>query len=67
MYIYQVAIGGSHGEIKVYDANKNLAKSFQAHTSGINRIKQSPFNKSYVATCSYDKTVKIWNNNWNLI
>jgi WD40 repeat protein len=46
-------------------------KSFTAHTSRINRIKQSPFNKDLVATCSEDNTVKIWNatttNNWNLI
>ena len=54
--------------MKVYDANLNLIKSFQAHTSSIIRIKQSPFNNSYVATCSDDKTVKIWkNSNWNLI
>jgi WD40 repeat protein len=49
-----------------------LIKSFTAHSSNkINRIKQSPFNKDLVATCSYDNSVKIWNattttNNWNL-
>ncbi len=47
--------------------------SFQAHSSYIWRIKQSPFNlnTNYVATCSGDKTVKIWNSsssfNWTLI
>jgi len=45
--------------------------SFQAHSSYINRIKQSPFNTNYVATCSSDRTVKIWNAatsfNWTLI
>jgi WD40 repeat protein len=40
----------------------------QAHTSSIYRIKQSPFNLEYVATCSQDSTVKIWQlNNWQLI
>ena len=43
--------------------------SFQAHSSYINRIKQSPFNNQYVATCSYEGTVIIWNpnTNWTLI
>ena len=51
----------------------SLVISFQAHSSYINRIKQSPFNTNtnYVATCSFDRTVKIWNNstssNWPLI
>jgi WD40 repeat protein len=43
-----------------------------AHGNKINRIKQSPFNIDFVATCSDDESVKIWNatittNNWNLI
>ena len=39
------------------------------HSDAIYRIKQSPFNNSYVATCSLDKSVKVWdpNNNWSLI
>jgi WD40 repeat protein len=48
-----------------------LVNSFKAHSSQIERIKQSPFNTNYVATCSYDGTVKIWNVsssfNWTLI
>jgi WD40 repeat protein len=48
-----------------------LVNSFKAHSSHINRIKQSPFNTNYVATCSEDRTVKIWNVsssfNWTLI
>ena len=47
-----------------------MVKSFQAHATRINRIKQSPFNNQYVATCSADGTVKIWNvsvTNWTLI
>jgi WD40 repeat protein len=48
-----------------------LVNSFQAHSDDINRIKKSPFNTNYVATCSDDKTVKIWNVlssfNWTLI
>jgi WD40 repeat protein len=43
----------------------SLVNSFRAHSKWINRIKQSPFNTNtntnYVATCSRDKTVKIWN------
>jgi WD40 repeat protein len=38
-----------------------LVNSFQAHSDCINRIKQSPFNTNYVATCSDDRIVKIWN------
>ena len=52
--------------MKVYDTNHNLIESFQAHTNIIRRIKQSPFNNQYVASCSEDNTVKIWNK-WNLI
>jgi WD40 repeat protein len=51
-----------------------LVNSFKAHSGSINRIKQSPFktNTNYVATCSADGTVKIWNVssftlNWTLI
>jgi WD40 repeat protein len=53
-------IGDLNGQIKIYNQN-SLVNSFQAHSSLINRIKQSPFNTNYVATCSYDRTVKIWN------
>jgi WD40 repeat protein len=49
-----------------------MIKSFTAHSSSkINRIKQSPFNIDFVATCSDDKSVKVWNatatNDWNWI
>jgi len=37
----------------------SLLNSFQAHSGAIIRIKQSPFNTNYVATCSNDYTVKI--------
>ena len=39
--------------------------SIQAHSKFINRIRQSPFNNSNVATCSDDYEVKIWNPNTN--
>jgi WD40 repeat protein len=63
-------IGNSNGQIKIYNQN-SLVNSFQAHSSYINRIKQSPFktnaNTNYVATCSSDATVKIWNLfNWTI-
>ncbi len=45
--------------------------SFRAHYYHINIIKQYPFNTNYVATCSEDGTVKVWNVsssfNWPLI
>jgi WD40 repeat protein len=52
-----------------------LLNSFQAHTAIVYRIKQSLFNNNnnidLVATCSGDKTVKIWNisnvSNWTLL
>jgi WD40 repeat protein len=72
-FISKVAIGDDLGLIQVYNQSFGLLNSFQAHTNAINRIKQSPFNSNYVATCSHDKTVKIWdisscwNANWSLI
>jgi WD40 repeat protein len=43
----------------------SLLNSFKAHSDRITRIKQSPFNTNtntnYVATCSEDRKVKIWN------
>jgi WD40 repeat protein len=53
-------IGDLNGQIKIYNQN-SLVNSFQAHSTYIYRIKQSYFNTNYVATCSYDRTVKIWN------
>ncbi len=55
-------IGDLSGQIQIYNFSPlSLVKSFQAHSSDIKRIKQSPFNTNYVATCSDDATVKIWN------
>jgi WD40 repeat protein len=53
-------IGDGNGQIQIYN-QKSLVNSFQAHSNSIYRIKQSPFNTNYVATCSSDQTVKIWN------
>jgi WD40 repeat protein len=58
----KVVTGDYSGQIKIYNfSSLSLVNSFQAHSNSLNRIKQSPFNTNYVATCSYDKTVKIWN------
>jgi WD40 repeat protein len=70
-YLNKVVIGDGNGQIKIYNQN-SLVNSFKAHSNRINRIKQSPFNTNYVATCSLDATVKIWNIpsssfNWSLI
>jgi len=63
--------GDVGGLIEVFYQNFVLLNSFQAHTDQINRIEKSPFNNDYVATCSKDTTVKIWNIsnpfNWCLI
>jgi WD40 repeat protein len=66
MFKYKVVIGDSNGQIQIYNSSPlSLVNSFQAHSNYIRRIKQSPFNTNtntnYVATCSLDKTVKIWN------
>jgi WD40 repeat protein len=63
IFKYKVVIGDSKGQIQIYNQNSSLAlvNSFQAHSSQIYRIKQSPFNTNYVATCSFDAKVKIWN------
>ncbi len=60
------------GLIKVYNDVFGLLNSFQAHTSWVNRIKQTPFqNNDFVATCSFDKKAKIWNKSniysWSLV
>jgi WD40 repeat protein len=56
-----------NGQIQIYNQD-SLVNSFQAHSNRIKRIKQSPFNTNYVATCSSDATVKIWNLfNWTII
>ncbi len=60
-------IGDQLGQIKINNQNSSLAfvNSFKAHSSWIYRIRQSPFhtnpNTNYVATCSRNETVKIWN------
>ncbi len=54
--------------IQVYNSSYNLAISFRAHAGQINRIKLLP--NGYVATCSNENVVKIWNpsnNYWSLI
>ena len=49
-----------------------MVNSFQAHLNHIWRIRQSQFANSFLATCSQDTTVKIWNplssfSNWTLL
>jgi WD40 repeat protein len=56
-------IGDWNGQIKIYNSSSlSLVNSeLIPHLSYIWRIKQSPFITNYVATCSEDKTVIIWN------
>jgi WD40 repeat protein len=44
----------------VFKDNFEVKSSFNAHSTQINRIKQSPYDFNYVATASSDSTVKIW-------
>jgi WD40 repeat protein len=64
-------IGDSNGQLIIYNSSSSslsLVNSFYGHSSWIWRIRPSPFNSDYVATCSGDATVKIWNSfNWTLI
>jgi WD40 repeat protein len=73
-----VAIGDAYGVIKINNNDNSssamaIIYSFQAHSSLIIWIKPSPFNSNLVATCSEDKSVKVWNVvtfpsfNWTLI
>ena len=59
------------GEIRIYDSQSLLLlKSFQAHSSSIFHLKQSPFNSDLVATTSsFLEPCKIWSQKtgWNLI
>jgi WD40 repeat protein len=62
----KVVISDLNGQIKIFNTSSlSLVNSFQAHSNRIFRIKQSPFNTNtntnYVATCSNDRIVKIWN------
>ena len=71
-------IGDAKGQIMVYSGNSSLSLvySFKGHLDVIYRIKQTPFHfksaSNYIATCSNDRTIKIWNvsslsSNWTLI
>jgi WD40 repeat protein len=72
-----VIVGDLNGQISILNSSSlSLIRTFQAHSSRIIRIKQSPFLddtslKKYVATCSSDSTVKVWDSasssNWPLI
>jgi len=64
-----VAFTDSSGQIQVYNEKDGLLTAFQAHSSPINRIRYLP--NGFVATCSSDNTVKIWDptniTDWKLI
>jgi WD40 repeat protein len=71
---FQVIIGDNSGQIKVFNLTSGSFTQvtfFLAHIAayGINRIKPSPFNNGkYVATCSFDNVVKIWDSSsWSSI
>ena len=66
--IFKVVTGEStsNGRIQVYDACKNLIYTFTAHDNSINQIKL--LSNGNLASCSSDKTIKIWNTStWTLI
>jgi WD40 repeat protein len=64
-------IGDASCQMGIYNSSSSslsLVNSFQTYSSWIWRIRPSPFSSDYVATCSGDATVKIWNPfNWTLI
>ena len=72
---YLVVIGDIYGQIKIFNPVSPFLelKSFQAHSSKICRITQSPFPEipNHIATGSSDATVKVWDSssslNWILI
>ncbi len=55
--------------MKIYDASSwSMITTFQADSKSIYKIVQSRFKSEFVATCSQDRTVKIWNSFiWALI
>jgi hypothetical protein len=55
--------------MKINDASSwSMITSFQADSKSIHKIVQSRFKRELVATCSQDRTVKIWNSFiWALI
>jgi WD40 repeat protein len=59
-YQYLVA-AGRDAHLKILDVNNqyNLHQDIAAHLFAINDIKFSP-NRKYFATCSMDKSIKIW-------
>ena len=67
---FQIAVGGYDGSLKVYNESLDLINTIKAHDLHLNLVKQSPFSNKLVATCSSDKTVKIWQVskfNWKLV
>jgi WD40 repeat protein len=74
-----VAFGDDNGNVYIYNSSSpssslSRINAYYAHHWGISipRIRQSPFNSSYVATCG-DLTVKIWSvassslSDWTLV
>jgi len=62
-----IAVGGSSGQLEIWNANKSLVKSsFQAHTSNIWQLKFIP-TLNYLISCSDDAYIKVWSTlTWSL-
>jgi WD40 repeat protein len=55
-----VLAGLSNGDIKMWDLNSGTClKTFTGHTGGVLCLQK--FSDDKIATCSSDKTIKIWN------
>jgi polyadenylation factor subunit 2 len=54
--------GDNSGMIKYWQSNMNNLKSFQVHKEAVRGISFCPADTKF-ATCSDDKTVKVWNFN----
>ncbi len=69
-----MVIGNNGGHLVIFNQTSRTGltfdKTINAHGDLVFRIIQSPFTPNYVATCSSDKTVKVWDtkyDKWDLI
>lgn len=58
-----LATGGTDHVVKIWDLRKlpTPAGTLVGHEYAVRRVKWSPFFRSHLLTCSYDKTVRVWN------
>ncbi|CAL1286729.1 unnamed protein product [Larinioides sclopetarius] len=62
----EVVYGTKSGNVKVNIASKNTVELVPKHRAQVNYILHSKNNSTYF-TCSVDKTIKVWENNLNIL